>query len=209
MTGTYLGKKKVFNLEAGFITQSNATWTGSNTNADASTDPTRKYYNMNLWSIAAYYDAPVNTEKGTAISAYLGYFGTDYGTRYLRYNGIMNPANGSSIAGAPSSSYGNAFPMFGTGNVIYAQFGYLMKKDLLGEGKGTLMPYITYQSANYDRLDKQMNVYDIGMNWFIKGHTSKLTLDYQLRPTYTPVGTDLIRDSGMKAQVTLQYQFFF
>ena len=84
-----------------------------------------------------------------------------------------------------------------------------MKKDLLGEGKGTLMPYITYQSANYDRLDKQMNVYDLGMNWFIKGHTSKLTLDYQLRPTYTPVGSDLIRDSGMKAQIVLQYQFFF
>ena len=31
--------------------------------------------------------------------------------------------------------------MFGTGQVIYAQMGYLFKKDLLGEGNGTLMPY--------------------------------------------------------------------
>jgi hypothetical protein len=209
MTGTYLGKKKVLNLEGGFITQANATWTGSNTNADPTTDPNRKYYNMNLWSVAMFYDAPVNAEKGTAINAYLGYFNTDYGTRYLRYNGIMNPANGTNVGGAPTGSYGNAFPMFGTGSVVYAQFGYLLKKDLLGEGNGTLMPYITYQGANYDRLDKQMNLFDFGINWFMKGHTSKLTLDYQLRPTYTPFGNDLIQNSGMNGQVVAQYQFFF
>jgi hypothetical protein len=216
MTGTYLGKKKVLNLEAGFITQNNATWTGSNTGL-ASTDPTRKYYNMNLWSVALFYDAPVNAEKGTAINAYVGYFGTDYGKGYLRYNGIMNPANGNSntsvlntTSGSPAGSLGNAFPMFGTGNVLYAQFGYLFKKDLLGEGHGTLMPYVTYQGANYERLDKQMNVIDIGTNWFIKGHTSKLALDYQMRPTYTQqINGDLIRDSSMKGQLVLQYQFFF
>ncbi|MFM9840653.1 MAG: hypothetical protein ACKVOQ_20465 [Cyclobacteriaceae bacterium] len=214
MTGTYLGKKKVLNLEAGFITQNNATWTGDPAAVTPIgvilPDPTRKYYSMNLWSVAMFYDAPVNTEKGSAINAYLGYFNTDYGTRYLRYNGIMNPANGGTAGVTPAgAAYGNAFPMFGTGSVIYAQFGYLMKKDLLGEGHGTLMPYVTYQGANYDRLDKPMAVYDLGVNWFIKGHTSKLTMDYQLRPTYTPLGSDLIRDSGMKGQVTVQYQFFF
>ncbi len=209
MTGTYLGKKKVLNLEAGFITQANATWTGSNTNADPTTDPNRKYYNMNLWSVAMFFDAPFNADKGTAINAYLGYFNTDYGTRYLRYNGIMNPAKGTNVGGAPTGSYGNAFPMFGTGSVVYAQFGYLLKKDLLGEGNGTLMPYVTYQGANYDRLDKQMNLFDFGVNWFMKGHTSKLTLDYQLRPTYNPVGNDLIQNSGMNGQLVAQYQFFF
>ena len=124
----------------------------------------------------------------------------------------MNPANGITsppTGAAPANSQGNAFPMFGTGNVIYAQAGYLLKKDLLGEGNGTLMPYVTLQSAKYDRLDKQMNVWDFGMNWFIKGHTSKITLDYQLRPTYTPNGPDLNLNSGKKSQVVLQYQFFF
>ncbi len=206
MTGTYLGKKKVFNLEAGFITQKNATWTGDGTLAGT------QYHDMNLWSVALFYDAPLNVEKGTALNAYAGYFHTDYGQGYLRYNGIMNPANGitSPVTGAaPANSQGNAFPMFGTGNVVYAQAGYLLKKDLLGEGNGTLMPYVTLQSAKYDRLDKQMNVWDFGMNWFIKGHTSKITLDYQLRPTYTPNGTALNLDSGQKSQVVLQYQFFF
>lgn len=201
MTGTYLGKKKVLNLEGGFIAQKNATWTGDAT--------TQTYHSMNLWSVAVFYDAPVNTEKGTALNAYAGYFHTDYGPGYLRYNGIMNPANGLETAtpAYPTGSYGNAFPMFGTGSVIYTQVGYLFKKDLLGEN-GTLMPYASLQSGQLDRLDKPMNVFDVGVNWLIKGHSSKITLDYQNRPYYLAQGTDLVK-SGNKSQVVLQYQIFF
>ncbi|CAN5443524.1 hypothetical protein BH09BAC3_BH09BAC3_30600 [soil metagenome] len=197
MTGTYLGKKKVFNIEGGFIAQKNAMWVG--------TDPANPtYQDMNLWSVALFYDAPVNKDKGTAINAYLGYFGTDYGTGYLRMNNAMNPA--SSVVGSyPGGSQGNAFPMFGTGNQIYGQFGYLMSKGLLGEGNGALMPYITVQSAKFDRIAEQMNVYSAGINWFIKGHTSKLTLDYQNRPTYNADFTS----NDRKGQVVLQYQIFF
>jgi hypothetical protein len=204
MTGTYLGKKKVLNLEAGFITQRNATW--------ALDGASTKYYDMNLWSVALFYDTPLNKEKGTALNAYVGYFNTDYGQGYLRYNGIMNPANGNTnplSAQLNLNNQGNAFPMFGTGSVLYTQVGYLLKKDFLGEGNGTLMPYASLQSASYDRLNAQMTVWDAGVNWFIKGHTSKLTLDYQERPTYTPQGSNLIRDSGRKGQLTLQYQYFF
>ena len=162
---------------------------------------------MNLWSAAVFYDAPVNTEKGTALNAYVGYFNYDFGPGYLRYNGIMNPA--STVSGIyPSGSQGNAFPMFGSGKVWYTQVGYLMKKDLLGEGNGTLMPYASLMSANYDRLDKQMNVIDVGVNWLLKGHNSKITLDYQNRPFYLQQGTDLIRN-GNKNQVVMQYQIFF
>ena len=146
---------------------------------------------MNLWSVALYYDAPVNLEKGTALSAYAGYFSLDYGTDYLRYNGIMNPANGINN-GPYAGSQGNAFPMFGTGKVIYTQVGYLLKKDLLGD-VGTLMPYASLMSADYDRLSDGMNVVDVGVNWLIKGHTSKLTLDYQNRPVYEAQGQDLIK----------------
>lgn len=201
MTGTYLGKKRVLNLEGGFITQHDATWTGTTID--------HAYHNMTLWSAALFYDAPLDATKGTALNAYAGYFHTDYGPGYLRYNGTMNPANGTSIPGAPGGSFGNAFPMFGTGSVLYAQAGYLMKKDLLGEGNGTLMPYVTLQHAEYDRLDKGMTVYDVGVNWLIKGHNSKISLDYQSRPTYSPQGTDLIRDGGRQSQVVVQYQILF
>jgi hypothetical protein len=203
MTGTYLGKKRVFNVEAGFIVQNKALWTSPNA---ADPTPTIEYHNMNLWSAALYYDAPVNTDKGTALSAYAGYFNLDYGPNYLRYNGIMNPANG--ITNGPfSGSQGNAFPMFGTGNVLYAQFGYLFKRDLLGD-VGTLMPYASLMSGNYDRLSDPMNVVNVGMNWLIKGHTSKLTLDYQNRPVYELEGSDLVKSTN-RGQVVLQYQVFF
>ncbi len=199
MTGTYLGKKKVLNLEAGFITQGKATWTREGIDTT--------YHTMNLWSAALFYDAPMNAEKQTALNAYAGYFNYDFGPGYLRYNGIMNPA--SSVSGPyPTGSQGNAFPMFGTGKVWYSQVGYLMKKDLLGEGNGTLMPYASIQSAKYDRLDKPMNVYNVGVNWLIKGHTSKITLDYQSRPYYEQQGTDITR-AGRKSQVVMQYQIFF
>ncbi len=203
MTGTYLGKKKILNLEAGFITQKNAT---------ATTDGiSTSYHAMNLWSVALFYDAPINAEKGTAFNAYAGYFGLDYGPGYLRYNGIMNPASGVVSTPPnvyPAGSQGNAFPMFGTGKVMYAQAGYLLKKDLMGEGNGTLMPYASIMSGNFDRLDKQMNVYDVGVNWLMKGHSSKLSLDYQIRPTYSQAGSDLTRGNS-KNQVVLQYQIYF
>lgn len=208
MTGTYLGKKKVLNLEAGFITQKNATETGD-TDPVTSVVTDHKFHDMTLLSAALFYDAPVNTDKGTALSAYLGYYATDYGDGYLRYNGTMNPANGLAT-GSPvnGASFGNAFPMFATGQVVYAQVGYLFKRDLLGEGNGTLMPYASLMSADYDRLSDRMNVMNVGVNWLIKGHTSKLTLDYQNRPVYKTEGTDLVKD-GTRGQVVLQYQIFF
>jgi len=200
MTGTYLGKKKILNIEAGFITQKNATWTSPDAGA------TTQYHNMNLWSIALFYDAPINAEKGTAFSAYAGYFNYNYGPDYLRYNGIMNPADGI-VNGPYSGSQGNSFPMFGTGNVIYTQLGYLFQHDLLGNA-GTLMPYASLMSAKYDRLSDQMNVMAFGVNWLLKGHTSKLTLDYQNRPVFTSQGADLVKTSN-KGQVVLQYQISF
>ncbi len=95
MTGTYLGKKRVFTLEGGFITQKNATWLKETGSADTT------YQTMNLWSVASFLDMLLNPAKGTAINAYLGYFHTDYGTNYLRFNGIMNPASGIASSLAP------------------------------------------------------------------------------------------------------------
>uniref|UniRef100_UPI00359388B8 hypothetical protein n=1 Tax=Persicitalea sp. TaxID=3100273 RepID=UPI00359388B8 len=151
MTGTYLGNRKVLNLEAGFISQKNATWTKETANADTS------YHNLNLWSVAAYLDMPLDKDKGTAISSYLGYFNTDYGKDYLRYNGLMNPATGTTqpLPGV-GGSQGNAYPMFGTGTVVYGQLGYKMADDLLGS-QGTLQPYASVQHSSYDRLENGMN----------------------------------------------------
>lgn len=200
MTGTYLGKRKVWNIETGMIYQQNALRrTDGN---DTLSIP------LKLWSVASYLDMPVNLEKGTAISAYLGYFNTDYGDGYLRYNGIMNPATGTNnpISGA-SGTHGNAFPMFGTGQVVYFQAGYKFKDRLLGD-QGTLLPYVSYQYSDYDRLNNKMIVWNTGVSWLIKGHNGKFSLDYQNRPVYqnNTLNPNQLDKTGRKGAFVLQYQ---
>lgn len=200
LTGTYLDKKKIVNIEAGFTTQQRAMW------RKETVDTT--YQNLNLWSLATFVDMPLNRATGSAINAYVGYFHTDYGTNYLRYNGNMNPASGTTIAlpGA-TGTQGNAFPMFGTGKVVYSQLGYLFAQDLLGSN-GTLMPYASAQTADYQRLTKTMGLYSVGMNWLIKGHYSKLTLAYQNRPYYRAATGGQLDPQGRRGALTLQYQVF-
>lgn len=207
MTGTYLGKKKIFNIAAGAIYQKNALWNRASANDSIA------YQDLKLFCVESFLDMPLNKEKGTAISAYAGYFKTDYGKNYLRYNGIMNPANGSSLKSTNSISgqgptYGNALPMFGTGSQIYTQVAYLMPQKLLGE-HGQLMPYASACLSKFDRLQgKAMNVYNAGINWLINGHQSKISIDWQNRPTYYLDNNGAVNSGTRKNTFTVQYQIF-
>lgn len=208
MTGTNLGSKKVFNIAIGGVYQKAATWRQRLDNSGLVKDTV--YENMLHLSLETFLDMPLNKDKGTALNAFAGYYNTNYGKNYLRYNGLMNPATGS-IANnlLQSSAYGNAFPMFGTGQVVYTQLGILLSKKLLGEKNGQLMPYLSGQYADYFALqNKTMLVLSAGLNWFIQGHKSKLTLDYQNRPTYYKEGT-LVKAGSRKSCLVLQYQIFF
>ncbi len=208
LQGSYLGTKKVWNIAVGGVYQKNAMW--HLTPAVNGEPRDTAFADMLHLCIESYLDMPLNKEKGSAISAFAGFYKMDYGPRYLRYNGLMNPANGS-IAGnyVQSGAFGNAFPMFGTGNTIYAQFGYLMPEKVLGKDKGKLMPYLSAQYAEYPALEhKPMLVYDIGLNWFIKDHISKLSLDYQNRPTYFSESGN-VKEGARKSCLILQYQVAF
>ncbi|HET7062527.1 MAG TPA: hypothetical protein VFI43_10155 [Nitrosospira sp.] len=199
--GTYLGKKSILNLEGGFITQKAATWTGTPVAGGGETNV--QFHDMTIWSLALYLDAPVDKVKETAISAYLGYFDTNYGPNYLRMNGIgMAPATGGQ---GPFATGGNQFPMFGTGKLFYGQIGYLLPKDLLGSNNGQLMPYFSWTNADYQALQHRVDVFNVGVNWLIKGHNSKVTFDYQNRPVFNNAG-DKIANRG---QFVLQYQIAF
>jgi hypothetical protein len=196
MQGTYLGKKKVLNLEAGAIYQKGATW--SQSGADTT------YHPMLHWSVASYLDMPLNSETGTTISAYLGYFNLDFGSNYIRNNGIMNPASGVTASGSFNGA-GNAYPMFGTGSVVYGQVGYKFKNDLFKD-KGTLMPYASAQYAKYQRLDDPVLVVDAGVNWLMQGHSQKLSLDFQNRPVFSANSAGALQQSTRKSALILQYQ---
>lgn len=195
MAGTYLGEKKVLNLEAGAIYQADATWRMSGTDT--------AFDNMLLWSVAIFADMPIQNNK-YAISAYAGFFSTDYGKNYIRNNGIMNPANGNNNINNYNGA-GNSYPMFGTGNSIYAQFGFRLPNDMLGD-LGTLLPYVSYRWSSYDKLNDAFGIYDAGINWLIDKHASKLSLNYQLRPLFISNSTGGIDYSSSASSAWLQYQ---
>lgn len=199
MTGTYLGDKKILNIESGFIYQKNAT--------SYTTDGINPIYDdLKMYSIAGYADMPIKNNT-YAISAYSGFFHTDYGRNYVRNNGIMALANGTSNAAVFNGS-GNAYPMFGTGNTVYSQLGFRLPKNLFKDA-GTLMPYVSYRTSHYDRLANDVNVVDAGINWLINKHQSKISLNYQSRPVFTTMSNGQIERTSYASSAWLQYQISF
>ncbi|MNK01372.1 hypothetical protein D3C87_191700 [compost metagenome] len=193
-TGTYLGAKRVFNVGAGAIYQKDAMW-----RLGAAGDT----INSNMLHLAAdvFYDAPIGT-RGQAISLYGNVTHFDYGKNYIRNAAPMNPANGNNNP-AILNGAGNGFPAYGTGTVLYFQAGYKFRENLIG--KTTIMPYVSLQHADYEKLNDKMNYYDVGVNWFLAGNTSKFTISYQDRPVFNTLGDKI----SSKGALVAQYQVFF
>lgn len=197
--GTYLGKKRVFNIGAGFIYQQDAMSRMVNATDSANS-------NLQLFAIDVFYDAPLNKHKGTAITAYAGYFNTNFGKGYIRNLGPMAPTNGVDKTKASFNGTGSAFPMMGTGQIVYIQAGFVLPDKLLGT-YGKLQPYAGYMQAKYDRLSDPVKALDLGCNWLINGHGSKLTFNYQSRPIFNIVNGE-IKDikSARRGCFVIQYQ---
>ncbi|PKP47330.1 MAG: hypothetical protein CVT95_05805 [Bacteroidetes bacterium HGW-Bacteroidetes-12] len=195
--GSYLGKKKVFNIGAGFIFQQDAMW-----HTNLANDTLKE--NMNLLAVDLFYDSPLS-EKGDAITIYASYHNLDFGKNYTRNIGVMNPATGTNANGTFNGA-GNAFPMLGTGDVYYLQVGYKLKDNLL-PNNGTLQPYAAAQLADFDRLKDKMLMLEGGVNYYLHGkHNAKLTLNYQSRPIFKTELNGDITTNERKGMLQLQYQ---
>ena len=218
--GTYLGKKSVFNIGAGFRYQQNAMWHGDYTMKTSHDTTTYKISdtartNMLCWSVDIYYDAPINKEKGTAITFYAAYSHYGFGQNYIRNNNPLNVTNGT-IANttgnynADLASYngtGNQFPMIGTGNIIFGQAGYLLPKF---KNNTQFEPYVQFMYAKYDALADPSVLWDLGINYYIKGHNSRLSLDYQNRPVFNISSVDYqLHSAARLGCIGLQYQIAF
>jgi hypothetical protein len=196
--GTYLGKKKILNIGAGFKYQNKAMWS----EAKGTTDTT--YHAMSLFAVDIFYDAPLS-EKGNALTLYGGYFHYDYGKGYLRLENPMNTTTGVLASQATLNGTGNGYPGIGTGSVGYGQAAYKFRNNMLGE-YGTLQLYFEAQYASYDALNSPMVLEDMGINWLIAGHNSKFTLNYQNRPIFSSTTEKVISHKG---GLVLQYQVSF
>ena len=194
-TGSYLGKKNVFNIGAGFIFQKDAMWHTT----DNGTNIIRE--NMALYGVDVYYDRVVNPSTQTALTAYMAISSNDYGKNYVRNLGVMNPTNGG---GTSFNGAGNSFPINGTGTLTYWQIGYLLKNNLLGDW-GTLQPYGALQTASLNLLDDTMMMYEVGFNWLIKGQATKVSINYQSRPVFENNNNEWV-STDRKGMTVIQLQ---
>lgn len=208
--GSYLGTKRVFNLGGGFFYNKDGMVSRENTvtvqgaaftPAQIAAIPTRKH-DIGLWSLDAFFDTPINKETGTAFTIYGVYYNFDMGPNHVRFIGASNPGYGT------NARRGNAVPHSGTGQIGFVETGYLLPKSLLGP-KMRVQPYASYLLAGYEGLrtstgeQKNVNIADVGANFFIDGHNAKFTLNYRHRPDFTDVNNVKYRP-----EVTLQTQIF-
>ncbi|MEM6516898.1 MAG: porin, partial [Bacteroidota bacterium] len=194
--GTHLGKKSVFSLGAGFTYQNNALW--------SLVDRQSEFHDMRLLSADAFLDIPLNYERKTALTAYLAYFNYDFGPNYIRNLGVNNTANGLDESQASFNGIGNAFALNGTGEAIVGNFGYLFQK--MGKRNTQLQPYLAWQYSNFEAVEDRIFQFDLGLNWYLNGHQSKLTFNAQNRPILFKEDT-AVSKLDRKWMLVLQYQF--
>jgi len=174
--GTYLGRKKMFTIGAGYTLQEAAI-------AELEVSGDTSYHTMVHLATDVFLDLPINREKMTALTWYAAYHYLYNGKNFVLNCGVMNPATGVN-ANASINGAGNAFPMRGTGNFFYTQLGYVFGQKIISK-KGRLQPYVATQIVDFQALSEPMVMYESGINWFINGdHSSKLSFNVQQRPVY-------------------------
>ncbi|WP_437921256.1 hypothetical protein [Sphingobacterium sp. LRF_L2] len=175
--GTYLGKKKVLSVGAGFEYMHNALW-------HLDTEDKVKNDDMRSVALDVFYDTPLNKLQGTSLSVYGMAMHNDYGPNYLRYSGTNNPATGSVSSEAGLNGAGNSLPTVGTGNTYYVQLGGTLPYFSQTNHNLQLQPAVSAQLGDYQALKDRSVIYDAGISVLFHGNSSRLTLDAQNRPIY-------------------------
>ncbi|WP_066225441.1 hypothetical protein [Formosa haliotis] len=195
-TGTYLGQKKLLSVGLGAKYQHDALYSVDNNITN--------YHDMKLWAADVYFDYPIKSKWVAGTNAYLGYFNYDLGPNYLRNIGVNNPAYSFDNSANILNGTGNSYPVLGTGQSLYSHFGVLFNKMGKHEDWGQLEPYMVMQTSNFDALKSEMIIGNLGINWYLKGHHSKLSLDVQNRPIFSNITH---KQTDRKYMCVLQYQY--
>lgn len=106
--------------------------------------------NINLFAADVFYDAPIGT-NGASLTGYAVFQSNDYGTNYL-------------------------FGPYATGEMIYSHLGYLLPSS---KSSTRFQPYISYNHRFIDASSEDSSDFGLGINAFLNGHNSKLTLEYK------------------------------
>jgi hypothetical protein len=151
--GTYLGKKNIFALGAGFFAHPNGVY---NFTSD-------EHQSVSHFAVDAFVDMPL--AGNDCLNAYASFMNFNYGEQFVSR-------------------------WAGTGNVVYAHVGYKLPNS-------RWMPYVAFQSGNYEGFEDNTSAFDAGINYFINGHHAKLTLEYHT------INND-IREGGLAPDGSIQ-----
>ena len=196
--GTYIGRKSVFNLGAGFYIHPE-----SMQSLDATEG--RLTHDQVLLGIDLYADMPIgDRDESGAFSAYLVFYNYDFGPNHLRSIGIMNVATAGENVSV--NGPGNAYPSIGTGQHVYFQGGYLIPPNVMGGWE--FMPYVAFQFSNMEALEDPMILFEGGLNWFLEGHHAKVTMAFRNRPIFQAVETSAPVADSRASEFIVQTMIF-
>ena len=147
-------------------------------------------------------DLPLDRDKRNALTIYAAYYNYDYGPNLIRNIGVNNIATISDPDLASFNGPGNAYPLLGTGDTVYLQTGYLTRKWQFGR----LQPYFSIQYSKFQRLDDPMIAWNVGANWFLRGHQSRFSFNIENRPVFFEQ-ENAIESKKRKLMIVFQYQF--
>jgi hypothetical protein len=206
--GTYLGTKKVFNVGLGMYHQANAMWSPQYNVASNTFE--NRLHNQLFVSADVFLDLPFRFKTKDLALTFYGMFNKfDMGPNYVRNIAIDNPTNGTVANQVSFNGGGNALPTVGTGNIYYAQTGLLLPKT---QRIGKFQPYAAINYSKFDRIKDAVITPDFGLNWFLNGHSAKVTFNYRMRPVFKYADAnqkygDVIFDSR-KDEFTVQFQIY-
>jgi hypothetical protein len=187
--GSYYGKKRVLNIGAGF--QHNPHGTMS--------QPSKEEYKSHaITTLGAdlFYDAPVgNPVKEMSFTLYSVWYHYNFGPKYLRISGLMNPGTAdTNYTGTKAlEGYGNGRVLMGTGDIWYTQTAFMLPKF---SSKLRIQPYLSYSYKNLEALHQPGHFYNLGTNLLFDGNRAKLSLEYSSRPLYNTTDRKVFKRAG-------------
>ena len=179
---TYLGKKRLLNLGAGFDIYPNSI-------AEFNEEGMKQLKNRILLGTDCFFEMPL--EKGQVISVYSVFYDFHFGKNYLRRSGTMNIwSGGTGPQGAGNNEY-----KIGTGSIWYTSCGYLFPGHFLN-APGQFQLFYALSEKNFEALPVTLWGHDLGMNYYITGQKLKLSLQYSLRPELNEQADQVKRHPG-------------
>ena len=160
--GTYLGKKRILAIGAGFFIHPNGMYN----------EASGEHYNVRHFAVDGFLDLPL--PEGS-FHAYASITNFDYGHQYVSR-------------------------WAGTGNTLYGQAGYYLRAV-------KMMPYVAISNSKFGGFQEPVTTVDVGVNYFIRGHNAKLTLEYHRINGDVREATILTQNDAL-SQVRLQMHIF-